>query len=68
MFARLAHTFSGMTFLLLIGLLWPTGSVNAQTYDYGNAWYNSNVDYLRFKVATDGIYRVSAQQSVVIRL
>jgi hypothetical protein len=62
MFPRLAHTPQRVFLLLLVWLLLGSTVLHAQTYDYGNAWYNPNADYLRFKVAEDGIYRVSAQQ------
>ncbi len=59
---RLVHT--QMLTLLLIascGLL-SVSRLSAQSFDYGNAWYDPSIDYLEFKVAHDGIYRASAQQ------
>ncbi|HEX2901661.1 MAG TPA: C25 family cysteine peptidase, partial [Bacteroidia bacterium] len=64
MFARLAHTPRRASLLTLVWLLLGPAMLHAQTYDYGNAWYDPGADYLRFKVAEDGIYRVSAQQLV----
>ena len=45
---------SALFFLLFWHFVYP------QSFDYGNAWYNSNVDYLQLKVWEDGVYRVTA--------
>lgn len=47
--------------LMALGVL-VASKAESQVFLYGNGWYRPNADYVRMKVAHDGIYRVSPQQ------
>ncbi|SDZ80284.1 Peptidase family C25 [Arachidicoccus rhizosphaerae] len=47
----------GTLLLLVLGLLFTTGKVTAQTYN--NEWIVNGQTYYKFKIATDGLYRIS---------